>query len=56
MLNSPQRNAKATASPHRISGVTIRSVCCRFPAASLRAWPVTHGNSQLRPVPLKIPL
>ena len=69
MLKRPQRKAKATAIPVRISGVTMISVCCRFSAASE---PVSHGNhtfvsengslieceptskNQFRPVPSKI--
>ena len=54
MLNSPQRKAKATARPVRISGVVMISVCCRFSAAVVRSSPVVHGNSQFRPVPSKI--
>ena len=34
MLNSPQRNANATASPVRISGVVTSSVCWRLNSAS----------------------
>ena len=56
MLNSPQRKAKATARPVRISGVVMISVCCRFSAAVVRSSPDTHGKSQLSPVPLKIAL
>ena len=56
MLNSPARNANATASPTRISGVVASSVCWRLNAAVDRALPVTHGNSHCRPVPLKIAL
>ena len=54
MLNIPQRNAKASASPVSISGVATISVCWRFEAA-LPRFP-TPGMSQLRPVPLKIAL
>ena len=56
MLNSPARNANATASPTRISGVVAIRVCCRFSAAVVRSSPLVHGNSQFRPVPLKIAL
>ena len=56
MLNSPQRKAKATASPVRISGVVRISVCCRFSAAVARSSPVTQGKNQFSPVPLKIAL
>ena len=56
MLNRPARNAKATASPTRISGVVTISVCCRLSAAEERALPLTHGNSHCSPVPLKIAL
>src|SRR3954468_16989784 len=66
MLNRPQRNANATASPVRMIGVVRSSVCCRFCAA---IDDVSHGNhmcdvpngtraewlptckNQLRPVP-----
>ncbi len=54
MLNRPTLNANATESPVRISGAVATNVNCRFCAASIRAGPVTHGNSQLSPVPLKI--
>ncbi len=54
MLKSPTRNAKATDSPVRTSGAAATSVCWRSWAAITRVWPVTHGNSQLSPVPLKI--
>ena len=54
MLNRPQRNAKATARPARISGAVRSSVCCRLSAAIVRSSPVVHGNSQFRPVPSKI--
>jgi hypothetical protein len=33
MLKRPQRNANATASPVRISGVVVSSVCVRLYAA-----------------------
>ena len=56
MLNRPARNANATASPMRISGVVRISVCCRLSAAVVRSSPVTHGNSHCNPVPLKIAL
>ena len=56
MLNRPQRNANATASPVRMSVVVRISVCCRLNAASCARAPLTHGNSQLRPAPLKIAL
>jgi hypothetical protein len=54
MLNRPARNANATASPTRISGVVAISVCCRFSAAVVRSSPLVQGNSQFSPVPLKI--
>ena len=54
MLNRPARNANATASPVRISGVVMISVCWRFSAAVVRSSPVTQGNSHCRPVPSKI--
>jgi hypothetical protein len=54
MLKRPQRKAKATASPVRISVVVRMSVCWRLSAARSRSAPVTHGKSQLRPVPSKI--
>ena len=56
MLNRPQRNAKATARPVRISGVVMMSVCCRFSAATVRSSELIHGKNQLSPVPLKIAL
>ena len=56
MLNSPQRKAKATASPVRISGVVVISVCWRLSAAVVRSSPVTQGKIQFSPVPLKIAL
>ncbi len=56
MLNMPQRNANATASPQRMSGVVSSSVCWRLSAAVVRVAPVTHGKSQFSPVPLKIAL
>ena len=56
MLNRPARNANATASPTRISGVVEISVCCRSNAAVVREAPVTHGNIHCRPVPSKIAL
>ena len=37
MLNIPQRNANATARPHRISGVVIRRVCWKFDASAARS-------------------
>ena len=54
MLNMPARNANATARPTRSNDVACSSVCWRLPAAVARSDPVTHGNTQLRPVPLKI--
>ena len=54
MLNSPQRKAKATASPVRISGVVAISVCWKLIAASARSSPVTHGKSHCSPEPSKI--
>src|SRR4051794_2088879 len=56
MLKSPQRNAKATASPVRISGVVRISVCWRFSAAAGRSALLVHGSSQFSPVPSKIAL
>src|SRR3954463_16675745 len=56
MLNSPQRNANATARPVRISGTVWISVCCRFSAAAGRSALLVHGSSQFRPVPSKIAL
>jgi hypothetical protein len=56
ILNKPARNANATASPVSSSGVAISSVCWSSKAAVDRVLPETHGNSQLRPVPLKIAL
>ena len=69
MLNRPQRNANATASPVRMIGVVRSSVCCRFPAetdavsqgnqtlsaenGSRTEWWPTWKN-QSRPVPVKI--
>src|SRR2546425_11570229 len=55
MLKRPHLNANETASPTRISDEVRISVCWRLKAASDRCWPSTHGKSQLRPVPLKIP-
>ena len=54
MLKRPQRNANATARPVRISVVVRTSVVWRLNAAVVRSLPVTQGNSQLSPVPLKI--
>jgi hypothetical protein len=54
MLNSPQRNAKATARPVSTSGTVTSSVCCRLYAAWTRAAPETQGKSHSSPVPLKI--
>ena len=56
MLNMPQRNANATASPVRISGVVTSSVCWRLNSALIRSSPETQGKNQFRPVPSKIPL
>ena len=56
MLNSPARKANATASPTRMSVVVWMSVCWSASAAVVRSAPLTHGNSQLSPVPLKIAL
>ena len=56
MLNRPQRKAKATASPVRISGVVMISVCCRLSAAVARSSLEIHGKNQFSPVPLKIAL
>jgi hypothetical protein len=52
MLDIPHRNANATASPHRISGVMNTRVCWRFDAAADR-FPTT-GISHAIPVPSKI--
>src|SRR3954454_797867 len=54
MLNIPQQNANATASPVRISGVVASSVCWRLIAAVERS--LVHGKNQFRPVPSKIAL
>src|SRR5947209_14563505 len=54
MLNMPARNANATARPTRSNDVALSSVCWRLPAAVARSPPLTQGNSQFRPVPLKI--
>ena len=55
MLNMPQRNAKATARPVRISGVVIRSVCWRLSRrGDALVRPTPTGSSQLRPEPSKI--
>ncbi|MCZ7587743.1 MAG: hypothetical protein M5U27_02530 [Gaiella sp.] len=53
MLNSPQRNANATASPTRISVVVWMSVCWRLNAAVESG---SHGiwKNQLSPEPSKI--
>ena len=56
MLNRPQRKAKATARPVRISGVVVISVCWRLSAAVARSSAESHGKIQLSPVPLKIAL
>ena len=48
MLNSPQRKAKATARPVRISGVVMISVCCRLSAAVVRSSPVVHGKQPVQ--------
>src|SRR3954454_10182392 len=56
MLNSPQRNANATARPVRISGVVWMSVCWRLSAAAGRSALLVHGSSQFSPVPSKIAL
>ena len=49
------RDPNATASPVRISDVVKSRVCWRLKAAFVRSMPCTHGKSQFRPVPLKIP-
>ncbi len=54
MLNSPQRNANATARPVRINGVVAISVCWRLSAAIVRSSELIHGKNQFRPVPSKI--
>ena len=56
MLNSPQRNANATARPVRISGVVRISVCWRLSAATVRSSALIHGKNQFSPVPSKIAL
>jgi len=43
MLNRPQRNANATASPVRISGVVVSRVCDRLYAAVWFVF-VSHQN------------
>jgi hypothetical protein len=55
MLNMPQRNANATASAVRISGVVISSVCCKSLAAGEFG---SHGISKnhVSPVPSKMAL
>jgi hypothetical protein len=53
MLNRPARKAKATASPVRMSGAVMMSVCCRLTAASARS-SMGQGKSHWRPVPSKI--
>ena len=52
-LNPPDITPSSGSS---ISGVVAMRVCCRFSAAVCRSLPLTQGNSQLRPVPLKIAL
>ena len=47
MLNSPQRNAKATASPVSTSGTQRMSVCWRLAAAMDVMSSVFHGNQTL---------
>jgi hypothetical protein len=54
MLNRPQRKAKATARPVRISGVVTISVCWRLRAATVRSSELIQGKNQFRPVPSKI--
>ena len=54
MLKRPQRKPTETARPQRTSAVVSSSVCCRLVAANERALPLTHGKSQLRPLPSKI--
>ena len=44
MLNIPQRNANATASPVKTSGTQMISVCCRLTAASDSKSFTFHGN------------
>ncbi len=44
MLNIPQRNANATASPVKTSGTQMMSVCCRLTAASDSKSFTFHGN------------
>ena len=45
MLNIPQRNAKATARPVRMSGVVCRSVCEMLYAANVRRGPWSDGRA-----------
>ena len=54
MLKRPQRKPTETARPQSTSAVVRRSVCCRFVAANERSLPLTHGKSQLSPLPSKI--
>ena len=53
MLNMPQRKAKATASPQRISVVVCSSVCERLYAEVSTRFVVGWKN-QFRPAPLKM--
>ncbi len=53
MLNIPQRNANATASPQRISVVVCSSVCERL-YAEVEAMSVVGWKIQFRPAPLKM--
>jgi hypothetical protein len=45
MLNIPHRNANATASAVRISGVVSISVCCRLIAAKILSVLDVHGST-----------
>jgi len=45
MLNIPHRNANATASAVRISGVVSISVCWRLIAAKMRSLLDVHGRT-----------
>ena len=53
MLNMPQRKAKATASPQRISVVVCSSVCERL-YADVGTRLVVGWKNQLRPAPSKM--
>ena len=53
MLNMPQRNANATASPQRISVVVCSRVCERL-YAEVSTTLVVGWNTQFSPAPLKM--